>query len=325
VKLKDTPSATYAFGYKNKPQSGNRINGLNERIKRRPRQVFHNTGRGGGREKLDYAALDTFFNLLARIEPFTEVIRSVWQRRLCAGPVANAQQPVTDLAEMSRLIKARAIESGAGIVGISELGEHALYEGRELPPYKFVISLGTPMQRDDMLHVPHNKAATEVMRVYRLGTRAAIRTAEHIRSLGWRAKVYADGEDILQIPMAIKGGLGQLGKHGSLISKEFGSNFRLAAVLTDLPLQCDVPVDLGVDDLCIGCRRCTIDCPPDAIFDSRQMVRGEKKWYVDFDKCVPYFSKTQGCGICIEVCPWSEPGRGIKLTDKLLSKRRKSA
>jgi epoxyqueuosine reductase QueG len=53
------------------------------------------------------------------------------------------------------------------------------------------------------------------------------------------------------------------------------------------------------------------------------MVRGESKWYVDFDKCIPYFVKTYGCAICIEVCPWSEPGRGEWLSAKLLAAREK--
>jgi len=325
MKLHDTPAPTYAFAYKDRPSSGNTINGLNETKKRRPSQVFHNTHRGAGRDKLDWAALDVFFNLIAQREPFIEVVRSVWLRRLCTGPVARHQQPVADPVVMSVRVKAKAVEFGAGIAGISELGEDALYEGYEKPAYRFVISLGTPMAREHMEHVPHNRAATEVMRIYRKGTRAAVKTAQYIRSLGWRAQVYADGEDILQIPMAIKGGLGQLGKHGSLISKEFGSNFRLAAVLTDLPLACDAPVDIGIDDLCVSCRRCTKDCPPEAILDEKQLIRGETKWYVDFDKCIWYFTKTQGCAICIEVCPWSEPGRGPKLSQTLLAKRVKFA
>ncbi|GMR23694.1 MAG: hypothetical protein BMS9Abin37_2151 [Acidobacteriota bacterium] len=60
---------------------------------------------------------------------------------------------------------------------------------------------------------------------------------------------------------------------------------------------------------------------PDAIFDDRQLVRGVEKWYVDFDKCIPYFTMTEGCGICVEVCPWSEPGRGVVLSETLLAKR----
>jgi len=87
-------------------------------------------------------------------------------------------------------------------------------------------------------------------------------------------------------------------------------------------LAIDAPVDIAVDDLCTSCRRCTIDCPPDAILDDKQIVRGVEKWYVDFDKCIPYFAMTEGCGICIEVCPWSEPGRGVVLSETLLKKRR---
>ncbi len=45
---------------------------------------------------------------------------------------------------------------------------------------------------------------------------------------------------------------------------------------------------------------------------------------MDFDKCVPYFAKTFGCGICIEVCRWSEPGRGEKLSEMMLAKRERA-
>jgi epoxyqueuosine reductase len=36
------------------------------------------------------------------------------------------------------------------------------------------------------------------------------------------------------IPAAIEAGLGELGKHGSMIHRQFGANFGLARVLTDL-------------------------------------------------------------------------------------------
>jgi epoxyqueuosine reductase len=35
----------------------------------------------------------------------------------------------------------------------------------------------------------------------------------------------------------------------------------------------------------------------------KSLVCGSGKWYVDFDKCLPYFNQTMGCGICIAVCP----------------------
>jgi epoxyqueuosine reductase QueG len=141
--------------------------------------------------------------------------------------------------------------------------------------------------------------------------------------MGWPARAYGNpnSTDILMIPLAVRAGLGELGKHGSMIGVEHGSNFRLAAVLTDLPLALDAPVDIGVEDLCAVCRRCVDDCPPRAIFEEKQIVRGERRWYVDFDRCIPYFVKTYGCAICIEVCPWSEPGRGPGLSTRLLARR----
>ena len=49
------------------------------------------------------------------------------------------------------------------------------------------------------------------------------------------------------IPHAIECGFGELGKHGSIINKEYGSSFRLAAVLTDVPLIPTQKVSYDVD------------------------------------------------------------------------------
>jgi NAD-dependent dihydropyrimidine dehydrogenase PreA subunit len=56
----------------------------------------------------------------------------------------------------------------------------------------------------------------------------------------------------------------------------------------------------------------------------KQVLRGVERWYVDFDKCIPYFVENHGCGICIGVCPWSEEGRGETLMQKMLARRGKS-
>ena len=71
--------------------------------------------------------------------------------------------------------------------------------------------------------------------------------ANWIREQGWYAdpKMGPNTEDVLMIPAAIESGIGQLGKHGSLISKKWGSNFRLSMVLTDLPLISDNSEEFG--------------------------------------------------------------------------------
>jgi len=119
------------------------------------------------------------------------------------------------------------------------------------------------------------------------------------------------------IPHAIEAGFGELGKHGSIINKDYGSSFRLAAVLTDVPLIPTPRDSYGVDDFCSRCQVCANACPPDAILPEKTMVRGEMKWYVDFDKCIPFFNEHSGCAICIAVCPWSIPGRGPRIVEQL--------
>lgn len=322
TKLKRPPVSTdYPFAYRTMPTTtGNMINGLGVREKVRPTQVFHNTGRGAGRKEVPYAALDMFFNLTNPWPMFWENLKGWWERRNAAGPVARKRIEVKDEAAMAATVKAKARELGIDLVGITLYDEETQMQGISFP-YKYAICLGHGMDREEMLYVPHRRGCVEVMKTYRTSSRQANRLAAFIRSLGWQAEGYGIGEDIILMPMAINAGLGQLGKHGSLISKELGSNFRLTCVLTDLPMALDHPVDIGVDDLCMHCQRCTTDCPPGAIFDAKQMVRGVEKWYVDFDKCIFYFVHTHGCAICLEVCPWSEPGRGELLSQKLLGKR----
>ena len=123
------------------------------------------------------------------------------------------------------------------------------------------------------------------------------------------------------IPPAIEAGLGALGKHGSMIHPRFGSNFRLACVFTDVPLVADRPAPFGSDDFCASCQVCDDACPPKAIVPEKTLVRGELRWYVDFDKCLPYFNESMGCAICLAVCPFSRPEIGPRLVEKLAIRR----
>jgi epoxyqueuosine reductase QueG len=284
--------------------------------------VFHSSGG----EPLAWKALDDFFSLLNPWRVVRHVLLNTWQLRRSDGPPHPRRREISDPAAMAREVKTLARRLGAPLVGVAELTEDALFQGCD-PGLRHAICLGMPMDREEMSFAPQPRAAVEVMRTYRALAKVAIRLADEIRAMGWPARAYGNPNctDILMIPLAVRAGLGELGKHGSLIGAAHGSNFRLAAVLTDLPLALDRPVDIGVDDLCAVCRRCVEDCPPRAIFEDKQLVRGERKWYVDFDKCIPYFVKTHGCAICIEVCPWSEPGQGPGLSAQLLAKRAGSA
>ena len=106
-----------------------------------------------------------------------------------------------------------------------------------------------------------------------------------------------------------------------MINRQFGSTFRLSCVLTNMPLIPDAPDVFGGDDFCLSCNVCTRACPVDAIYTEKQLVRGDEKWYVDFDLCIRYFVENYGCGICIAVCPWSRPGTAPRLAEKMSRRR----
>ena len=85
------------------------------------------------------------------------------------------------------------------------------------------------------------------------------------------------------IPPAVECGFGELGKHGSIINKEYGSSFRLAAVLTDIPLIPTPAETYDVDDFCGRCQVCANACPPEAMMrtgsDFRICRIRSKKWH----------------------------------------------
>ena len=97
--------------------------------------------------------------------------------------------------------------------------------------------------------------------------------------------------------------------------------FASASVLTEMPLiedqQGHVECRRHFPELPDGER----DCPAGAITDEKQLVRGVEKWYVDFDKCLPFFNEHHGCALCLAVCPWSTPGRAPSMAQKVERRR----
>jgi epoxyqueuosine reductase QueG len=179
------------------------------------------------------------------------------------------------------------------------------------------------MYFDALDQAPGMTMQNEVKEQYDRGTNAAQKLAEWMRQMGWGGVSHGGpiAGPVLMIPHAIEAGLGEPGKHGSMINKRYGSSFRLANVLTDLPLVPGEKEIFGADDFCQNCQLCTRVCPVDAINPEKVMVRGEVKWYVDFDKCLLFFVEHKSCAMCLPSCPWSRPGVADKLLLKMAKRR----
>lgn len=224
-----------------------------------------------------------------------QIAQIFWQDGGRVGVVARRNTAPPDPPDAALLIKEAAMGFGASLVGITKMDARFCYRDSS-PDVQYAISVAWPMDREEMLHPPSQRSNHKIMDPYRRVNRVAIKLANIIRFLGRPAQASTNlapgsSTEVLHVPIAIEAGLGQLGQHGSLMTAEFGSNVRLATVPTDLPLAIDQPRDLGVDHLGRNCRTCETNGPPHAIFSDQQIVRGQKQWYVNFDKCAPYLLK----------------------------------
>jgi epoxyqueuosine reductase QueG len=163
---------------------------------------------------------------------------------------------------------------------------------------------------------PSAQTNAEVMRVYAELADLSNKLARRIREIGFpaRAQTFAH-EDLVFIPHAVAAGLGELGKHGSLLSPRLGASIRLAAVTTDLPLITGEPTTARVADLCRNCSLCVDHCPGDAISHEPVIVRGVSRWLVDTDRCAPFWASYHACAICLQVCPWNARASGGPVRD----------
>jgi epoxyqueuosine reductase len=97
--------------------------------------------------------------------------------------------------------------------------------------------------------------------------------------------------------LAKSAGLGWQGRSLLIISPKFGPLYRLIAVLTDMPLTVNSPIE----NQCGACKLCIDKCPTKALeyssFNDHPKTRED---VLDIRKCLG----DNGCKICINVCPW---------------------
>ncbi|HRI03242.1 MAG TPA: tRNA epoxyqueuosine(34) reductase QueG [Pyrinomonadaceae bacterium] len=124
-------------------------------------------------------------------------------------------------------------------------------------------------------------------------------------------KICVDTAPIMDKAWAVRAGLGWLGKHSNVITKEIGSWVFIGSLLLNIELDYDTET---VEDHCGTCTACLDACPTQAIV---------KPYVVDSRKCISYATIElrdetlpveitenldgwiYGCDICQDVCPWN--------------------
>ncbi|MEL7464303.1 MAG: 4Fe-4S dicluster domain-containing protein [Pseudomonadota bacterium] len=303
--------------------SGNEINGLGETAKRPPEVVYWSPDTSAiphGRMQEWFYTRDPDDPHITRARAERIEILSAEVPEIEGEPVQRSEE------EWAKALAAYAETGDFEMIGVTEMRDDYLMAGRETE-FTRVIMIGVAHDYAEIATAPETRAGAEVLKQYGRAGAAAKALAGWLRLQGWPADPVTGpfSSEITMIPPAIDAGFGELGKHGSIISAEHGASFRLAAVLTDAPIPATPRRDHGIDGFCRNCRICEDACPPEALAPEKQTVRGVEKWYVDFDKCLPFFNEHQGCSICIAVCPWSRPGVGLNLAAKLAKRRERLA
>ena len=132
---------------------------------------------------------------------------------------------------------------------------------------------------------------------------------EIAEKLGAEVKVFVDTAPVMEKPLAERAGLGWIGRHTGLVSRNFGCWLFLGVIATSL----DLPSDPSHPDRCGRCRRCLAACPTGALTAPRRL---------DARLCLSYLSiehpgpiprglrpamgnRIYGCDDCLAACPWN--------------------
>jgi epoxyqueuosine reductase len=120
--------------------------------------------------------------------------------------------------------------------------------------------------------------------------------------------------------VATRAALGWIGKSGLLVTREYGSAVRLVSVLTDANLEIAEPIGAS---RCGGCRQCVQLCPAQAIVGANWEAGVTRERIYQAATCFKMareFAAHTGiratiCGVCINVCPWTQRYLARELED----------
>jgi len=286
------------------------------------RQRFKDrTGHDHWRDRLPYAELEPADRIGASLAEAADRVCRQYEPEVLPVTPPEGRMEVTDPAWMARLIKKVGMLFGAKMVRITELDRRWVYEDVDVP-HKYAIVIVVPHVRSMNDTAPSQFSWFSSCYSYSQLKFITTQLSDFIAGLGYEAQyreTLGFNPELLMVPVAIDAGVGEFARNGRVMSPEYGVNMRVKAVTTDMPLKIDKPISFGAHDFCMACENCATYCPPRAIPfgpptdspDSVHVNPGYRKWYVDAQKCLTFWSIDKAhwlsCGgRCMSVCPWNK-------------------
>jgi epoxyqueuosine reductase QueG len=198
---------------------------------------------------------------------------------------------------------------GVGAIGYARIPQEFIFQEKAVL-YKHAIVLVMEMDKNKINLAPSEETAFMVFQSYDALGLAVNELTQFLREHGYTAHAgHPLGGLVLYPALAEVAGLGWHGRHGLLITPEFGPRVRLAAIFTsveNLPVITENPHS-WVEEFCYaGCGKCVRRCPPQAILE-HPIRRGQSLLtHIDSNRCFPFFVKNHGCSICIKECTFNQ-------------------
>jgi len=232
--------------------------------------------------------------------------------------IAATKAPLPDDRRiLTRHIKSLGYFFGADMIGICKLPESALYvdalekNGRDAYYENAIVLLNS--KKTNIIRQSYGREWIDdpcSFQSYQRCACQALAMSGYLRRLGWRSEPSIVGRYSTLIPqLVLESGLGEESRLGIPLNPFVGAAFKVSAVLTDLPLETDLPVDFGLQDYCDRCKICAEQCPTQSIsYGDKVEYNGYMRWNTDSSKCcIGVLSNKVGniCQRCAKVCPWN--------------------
>ena len=235
------------------------------------------------------------------------------------------------MAPLNPEIKAKLIKAGASLVGFADISNLPVDVRDSMTS---AISIAVALDASVIKNIsngPTKEYYQEYKRVNELLAHIGGATASSLKASGYKAvavkpTVGGRGLDydtlVTSLPhktVATRAGLGWIGKSALLITEKYGAAVRLATVLTDAEFEVGEPVN---SSRCGDCQKCVKCCPGKAISGKNWEAGLKREVMYDAFVCCDTtrgLAKRIGvtsviCGICINVCPWTQKYISRELT-----------
>jgi len=209
-----------------------------------------------------------------------------------------------ELAEFEEFARTK----GIGVIGYAKLPPRLIFKERAVL-YDNAIVLIMEMHKEAISKAPSMETFKTVMFTYDSLGKVTNSLTDKLRDMGFQVQAsHPLGGLVLYPPLAVEAGLGWFGRHGLLITPQFGPRQRIAAIfvnIENLPFA-KTNEHAWIGEFCHQCGKCIKTCPANAILDQPIKHNSERKTHITREKCLPVFVNQEGCSVCVKECTFNQ-------------------